>query len=630
MKRLFLALLAAVCVIMAAGLTGCAGKTDESGTGELPGEGELPGGGGQQTNYIDAGELVFGYNADDKALARYFEQNGTLYDPAENVYVIAGELAAVYYDTDDREFELYREITKKRSLSNYVYEYSWASRIKIRLWDTVENAEFAGAYSQSTLDMNSLNVVAYYIAGIMYEVKDFKSESEICDFSAARYVAEITDAADYGAAKEHFEAEREGETVFSGFQPCIQAVREIFSEASGVEFSNRYDAANYENIDFSQTVFSDVTVRFGGEAVTALAENGPKNVLTEYEGNVREEPGIFTAKVTFKDPKGVVLKTLTAKMEITDIYNVTVRYALGKDDMGESEGYIVGEQRFSAKYGADILPLCAFPEGFVHKDTSQSVFPETYSWSGYCDQIFTVSVRAEYEGYICVRSDTNYALDGQIIPFEDITAFETTDSLQSTVPFGGEESILFRFSDIKSVKFMNTEKIDSVFGTAVLENLESVDMSECVYLEYIPDNFFEGCKKLHTVTAPVLPELKEIGNDFLRDTDIVNFDFDISGVRTIGMNFMSNALGGERPRTIVLDLKSIENINTAGLKFLYNKAYTGQPVVNVYLYDYIMKPYDFDKNTYANLYFSVGQIDIIAEQFKDYSNIRVFSMSEQR
>ena len=38
--------------------------------------------------------------------------------------------------------------------------------------------------------------------------------------------------------------------------------------------------------------------------------------------------------------------------------------------------------------------------------------------------------------------------------------------------------------------------------------------------------------------------------------------------------------------------------------------------------------FDFDKNTYANLYFSVGQIDIIAEQFKDYSNIRVFSMSE--
>ena len=432
----------------------------------------------------------------------------------------------------------------------------------------------------------------------------------------------------YRAVKEHFEAEREGETVFSGFQPCIQAVREIFSEASGVEFSNRYDAANYENIDFSQTVFSDVTVRFGGEAVTALAENVPKNVLTEYEGNVREEPGIFTAKVTFKDPKGVVLKTLTAKMEITDIYNVTVRYVLGKDDMGESEGYIVGEQRFSAKYGADILPLCAFPEGFVHKDTSQSVFPETYSWSGYCDQIFTVSVRAEYEGYICVRSDTNSALDRQIIPFEDITAFETTDSLQSTVPFGGEESILFRFSDIKSVKFMNTEKIDSVFGTAVLENLESVDMSECVYLEYIPDNFFEGCKKLHTVTAPVLPELKEIGNDFLRDTDIINFDFDMSGVRVIGANFMANAFGGEQPRTIVLDLKSIESISVAGLKFLYNKEYAGQPVIKIYLYDYIIEAYRFDLNAYADLYFTGEQTELIAEQFKDYPNIKVFSMSE--
>lgn len=615
-KIVLIVLLAFIGIACLFGVVACGWEKDPAEEGGTSGEQTPP------VQTVGVENFVFGYDVGAKALESYFKEEGDAVDAFGEIYVISNSLATVRYNTVSHVFNISRTIVSRSTLGNVAYLYEWTSLIQVKLWDVLENAVFAGTYEQSAMNLNTLNVVAWYDVSVSYDVEGFIDAQTISPFTGVQYIHRITDASNYSQANKHFEREKECEKIFEGFQPCIDAVNQIFTEAANRPFSDTYEAENYTDIDFAKTTFADASFKYDEEEHSIYAENVPTNVLVSYEGNAQSTPGTHEVKVVFKDPHGVVLHQMTASITIDDTFQVTARYILGKNDLVPNAGHVVGEESFTATYGAALLPLCTIPAGYTLKGT------QTIAWSGYEDQQIEVQVVSSYEGYILVESDTNAELNGKIVPYEAITAYETTDDVQRAVPYGGTEEILFLFSDIKSVKFLNTERIDSFFPTAVLANLQSVDMSECIYLTVIPNGFFEGCANLTKITAPQLPNLTEIGNDFLRGTNIIEFSFDLSHVQSIGANFMRDALGGVEARTIVIDLKSIQSLNTsAALPFLYNRTYLGAPVIEVYVYDYLINPAHFDKNAYANLYVS-KQADLIAQQFAEYPNIQVFAIQQ--
>ena len=610
------AMLLFVCAVF---FTACGGN-EQNTEQTTPDDDSGSGNTGEPVQTVGLKNLVFGYDVGAKALESYFKEEGDAVDAFGEIYVISNSLATVRYNTVNHVFDISRTIVSKSTLGNAAYLYEWTSLIQVKLWDVLENAVFAGTYEQSAMNLNTLNVVAWYNVSVSYDVEGFINAQTISPFSGVQYAHRITDASNYSQANEHFEREIECQKIFEGFQPCIDAVNQIFKQVANHPFSDAYEAENYTDIDFAETMFADASFKYDEEEHSIYAENIPTNVLVSYEGNAQSTPGVHEVKVVFKDPHGVVLYQMTASITIDDTFQVTIRYILGKNDFIQNKGHVVGEESFMTTYGTELLPLCTLPAGYALEGT------QTIAWSGYEDQQIEVRVVSSYEGYILVGSDTNAELNGKIIPYEDITAYETTDDVQTAIPYGETEEVLFLFSDIKSVKFLNTEKIQAFFPTAVLANLQSVDMSECIYLTAIPDGFFEGCSNLTKITAPQLPNLVEIGSDFLRETNIIEFSFDMSHVQSIGLNFMRDALGGAEARTIVLDLKSIQSLNTSVVSpFLYNRTYRGTPVIHVYFYDYLINPAHFDQNAYANLYVS-KQADLIAQQFSEYPNIQVFEI----
>lgn len=575
---------------------------------------------------MSANNLVFGYNVDKTQLNAYFIANGKKTNALEEKYCIENNLATIYYYPQENKFSIMRQIVSKSTLSNAAYTYKWACGFDIKLYDLFSNAIWAGKYEHTAINMNTWNVAAEYTATFKFDIKNFLNVNELANFNDNSYTSSITYATNYSAANRMFESKIEGETIYSQFQYCFEAIEIIFKQLnSEATLSSEYNAENYKTIDFSKTTLENVVHNFDNEAHSIYAQNIPKNVLVQYEGNNQSDIGTHTVTAIFKDPKGNSLYSLNAHIEITDIFNVTVKYKYGN----LHSNFVVGTQEFKAKYNSNILDFCIFPDGFVWEDTSDNLLRDDYTWKGYGDQTFSVSVVPLYNGYVQVTSDTNQYVNNAIIPYSALcSTYE--NNIKSTKLFGSGNLVAFKPSDIKTIKIFNTNNLGSCDGR-YYTNLETIDLSDCIHLESIyPDEygsygFFNNCSSLKTVNAPNLPNLKRIGNNFLANTDIVNFNFDMSAVEQIGSNYLYNSLYGDDERIINIDLKNINSIKMNG--FLGSYKYTNKPTINLRIYDYeITYSRWFNKNASCNIYVS-GQIDYYKTLFTEHPNINIYEIN---
>lgn len=582
---------------------------------------------------ISADNLVFGYNVDKAQLEDYFIANGQKSNTLEEVYCIQNNLATLYYYPQENKFSVMRQIVSNSTLSNAAYTYKWTCSFDIKLYDLFSNAVWAGKYEHTAINLNTLNVAAEYTAAFKFNIKKFFNVNELANFDDNLFTSSITYASDYSSANRMFEPEVEGEKIYSQFQYCFEAIETIFKQLNNnATLSGEYNAENYKSIDFSKTTFENAVYNFDNETHSIYAQNIPKNVLVRYEENNQSDTGTHTVTAIFIDPKGNVLYSLNANIEITDIFNVTVEYIYGNIvSVNGEKGVVVGTQTFQAKYNSNILDFCVFPNGFVWKDTSdnwQEFLRDDYTWKGYGDQTFSVSVVPQYEGYVQVTSDTNQHINNAIIPYSALcSAYQ--DNIISTKLFESESPVAFKPSDIKTIKIFNTYYLTSCEGT-YYTNLEAIDLSDCIHLKSIyPDEygsygFFNNCENLKTVNAPNLPNLKIIGNNFFANTNIVNFNFDMSAVQQIGRNFLYNALYGDDERIIDLDLENITSINMNG--FLGSINYANKPTINLYIYDYQISPVWFDNNASCNIYVS-SQIDYYKMLFAEHPNINIYEIN---
>ena len=627
MKRRVLIIFATLLLmsVFAFSLSACNSNDDSSNTDDNT----------NTVNTIAADSLVFGYNVDKNSLTNFFIEKGEKQNQNEQEYVISNNLATIYYYPQTNKFNIFRQITKNSTLEEAAaaYKYEWTCGIEISLYDLLSNAKYIGSYHHIAVNLNTLNVAAEYTANFKFTVDKYNAAQEMSSFSTTQYNAQITDATDWSFASRMFDSKTEGETIFNQFQYCIDAVSQIFLDISSVQFSTHYDNTDYTAIDFSKTTFENTVHNFDNETYSIYAQNVPNNVLVQYDGNNQSDIGIHTVTAIFKDARGSVLFSLSANIEITDVFNVTVEYIYGNIvSVNGERGFVVGTQTFKAKYNSNILDYCDFPDGFVWKDTSdnwQEFLRDDYTWKGYGDQTFAVSVVPQYEGYVQVTSDTNKGVNNAIIPYATLcSTYE--DNTKSAQLFGSGDLVAFKPSDIKTIKIFNTDYLSSFDGT-YYTSLETIDLSDCIHLKSIyPDEygaygFFDNCKNLKTINAPNLPNLKVIGNNFLANTNIINFNFDMSAVEEIGRNFLYNSLYGDENRIINIDLKSISSINMNG--FLGSKDYTAIPTINLFIYDFkITYAGWIDKKASCNIYVS-SQVDYYKTLFAEYLNISIYEVS---
>lgn len=614
---LICSLLFVACVTL--GLSGCGLNNDNSNNNE---NNNLP-----NTNTIQTNGLVFGYNVDKNELDNHFIVNGQKTSETSDEYCISNNLATVSYSPKTSQFNIIRQVSSNSTVSNAAYQYTYTCGMQISLYSLLSTAKFVGEYHHSALNLNTLNVAAEYTANFNFTVDKFNSTNEICDFHNAKYTSQITYATNWASADRMFQPKETGEALFNQFQSCITAVSQIFVSISGTTFSAEYNADNYSSIDFSNVVLNNSSVKLDGSKHSIYADNIPNNVIVEYNGNEQTETGNHAVTATFKDPKGNILHSIKGVIEITDLFNVTVEYIYGYTIKVNGErGIVVGTQSFQAKYNSDILEYCNFPNGFVWEDTSDKyewmpILRDDYTWKGYGDQTFAVSVIPKYEGYVQVFSDTNSSVNGAIIKF---SALQTTyeNSTQSAKIYGSENLVAFKPSDIKTIKIFNIDNITTLNGE-FYTNLETIDLSDCVCLKTI-NGLINDCKSLKTVIAPYLPNLKMIGDYFLANTNIIDFNFDMSALEEIGNNFLYNSLYGEEMRTISIDLKSIKSIRLTN--FLGSKNYASSPIINLYIYDYKISNVWFDKSAKCNIYVS-SQLDYFNTLFSEYPNINVYQIT---
>ena len=616
-------LLTSVCIFS---LSACNLNDDSSNTG----------GNTSTVNTIAANSLVFGYNVDKNALTNFFIENGEKWNQNEEAYVISNNLATIYYYPQTNKFNIYRQITKNSTFEEIAAAdtYEWMCGIEIHLYDLLSNAKYIGSYHHISVNLNTLNVAAEYTANFKFSVNKYNSTHEMSSFSITQYNAQITDAMNWSSASRMFDSKKEGETIFNQFQYCIDAVSQIFLDVSSVQFSTHYDNTDYTAIDFSKTVFENATHKFDNETHSIYVQNVPNNVLVQYDGNNQSNVGTHTVTAIFKDPKGNVLFSLNANIEIADIFNVTVEYIYGNIvSVNGERGFVVGTQTFQAKYNSNILDYCDFPDGFVWKDTSdnwQGFLRDDYTWKGYGDQTFAVSVVPQYEGYVQITSDTNKGINNAIIPYSALCSAYDDNTISAQL-FGSENFVAFKPSDIKTIKIFNTDYLSSFDGT-YYTNLETIDLSDCIHLKSIyPDEygaygFFNNCERLKTINAPYLPNLKVIGNNFLANTNIINFNFDMSAVEEIGRYFLYNSLYGDENRIINIDLKSISSINMNG--FCGSKDYTATPTINLFIYDFkITYSGWFDNKASCNIYVS-NQVGYYKTLFAEHPNINIYEIRD--
>lgn len=193
-------------------------------------------------------------------------------------------------------------------------------------------------------------------------------------------------------------------------------------------------------------------------------------------------------------------------------------------------------------------------------------------WPFAGDLDIEVLIKPKYDGYFEVESSINTNINGLLFPYETLETYyqeseELANSVRVTKPYGSDISVSYRLRDIEGIKFKNGSH---VFGQKykrtfynLLPNLKRIDLSEMQYISEIPTGFFYGAEHIEEVYAPNLPNLKTIGGGFLCYNNIKKFNFDFSGVETIGTGFLDCAFSALCDSAVLIDLSNLKSISNS-------------------------------------------------------------------
>lgn len=574
-------------------------------------------------------DLYFGYGIKKSDLDNFFTTRGEKiidsihidddyyrYDRA-NTTVIYGVNSGSFvirnaYDKSEvRDVEVTNAFGVTKVIKATVYA-EYLTSIAVNYYDSMDKAVFGATYNDAIIDSN-LEILDAQTGTYNYLVKTIGDG----------YILPNYQDVVVNKVESSFNIDSSVPSIcYTFLRTSLNLFNDIVKELSpNYSVTSLYKESDWDNIDFDSVSFESVEVVYDGEPHSIYAINVPDGVKVNYSNNDISNPGKHEIKATFYDPKGREIGQKTATLFINDEFDITFKFYYGDN--------LLDEKTLKINYGSNLIEYATpyVPENYV-------IANESLDWNVIGDQTVDVDLMSVYEGYLKVSSSTNSELNGKLLSYELIDYSYTVDKNQliSMIPLGENNPVEFFLDEVTGIEFCNSLYIysDFLYKTSKLENLSVVDISNMKYLTEIPDGFFYGCKNLKSVKGEDLNYLSKIGDNFLCNTNIVDFDVDLSNVTEIGRCFMMDALLGTENREITIDLPSLISINETksgqvidyGSKinhiyFLYQSKKNLNAVVNLKVYNFLLtdemfKSYDsvFDSETQKLQYYSFVNLNV--------------------
>lgn len=355
-----------------------------------------------------------------------------------------------------------------------------------------------------------------------------------------------------------------GEAAFWGSQvPVVKCNTTTPPAINSNSFGDKWEAAfvpeGYANVYKSTEIWEDKVI---------LDKEVHADVTVSFEGNLAidivEQAMISPAQITHLKLHGPIGAKDFAIMRS----NMTLLYDL---DLEDADCSIIPENAFRDK---KVLMNVKLPRELliIQENAFQGcsslkgtlTLPEgvtTIGWAAFqgCSSLEEIVLSPALE---VIRG---YAFEGCTSLQQEITfpqnftsigeyAFANCRNLTGTLKFNSEFYM-----------FMGNEGYwsDTGYTFENCSKIETVDMSECEYLNQLPWGVFRGCTSLHTMKLP--PYLERIeGNGFDGDTNLRNIEFP-SSLMYIDDNVFYNCTSLKR-----VDLSECENFATIGYNAFAN------------------------------------------------------------
>ncbi len=573
-------------------------------------------------------DLYFGYGIKKNDLNKFFKTNGKkindeIHIDDEYYSYSSGNFSITYginngtfnitnalTDSELKDVEVTNAFGFSKVIKATVYT-EYVTSISVDYYESMDKAQFGASYNGAIIDSN-IDILDAQSGNYSYTVSKIGDGYILPSYSDIR-VNKLESSYNIDPSVPSI--------CYSLLKSSMTFLNSTFKGInSSYSVATPYNKNDWDNINWDNVQFNSEKVVYDGKPHSIYAMNVPDGVKVSYSDENIINPGEHIIEATFYDPKGYEIGNKTAKLFINDEFEITFKFYYGDN--------LLNQQIISAHYGDDLVKLASnyVPVGYI-------VANNDLEWSIIGDQDITVDLMSEYEGYLKITS-TNAEINGKYFSYELIDySYKVNDNqIISMVPYGETSSIEFFLDEIIGIEFCNSLYIysDFLYKTSKLINLETVDLSNMKYLTEIPDGFFYGCKNLKTIIGHDLKQLTSIGDRFLQNTNIVNFDIDLTNVIKIGKSFLRDAFIGEDSREITIDLPSLQtiggtksgqNIDYEGevnfLYFLYQSKRNDNCIVNLKVYDFLLT------NNMFKSYYSVWDNNNL--QYYSFINLNVYT-----
>ena len=545
-------------------------------------------------------DLYFGYGIKKNDIDNFFIKNGTkvndLIHVDDEYYSYQKVNTTIIYGINNGSFNISNAFTSSqlkdvevtnafgvtKVIKATVYT-EYVTSISVNYYDSLDKAVFGASYNGAIIDSN-IEILDAQSGTYNYFISKIGDGYILPSYSDVNVrKVESTFNIDSNVPSICYSFLKTSMSLFNDF------VKEIGSNYSVTALYNEND---WNDINWDMVQFTNKEVVYDGKTHSLYAANVPDGVKVSYSEKELSSPGEHVIEATFYDPKGRKIGSKSAVLFINDEFDISFKFYYGDN--------LLSEKTLTAHYGEDLISIADeyVPDGYI-------IANDNLEWAVIGDQNIEVDLMGDHEGYLKILSDTNAELNGKYLSYEliDYSYAVNKNQIISTTPYGENQPIEFFLDEINGIEFCNSLYIYSkfLFKSSQLVNLTSVDISNMKYLTEIPDGFFYGCKNLTTVTGHELDYLSKIGDNFLRNTNLINFDVDLSNVTYIGRCFMRDALIGEESREITIDLPLLQSIYgaTSGeiedyqgeidyVYFLYQSKKNSNAVVNIKTYDFLL------------------------------------------
>lgn len=520
--------------------------------------------------YMSLDDYYFAYGISKNKIVDYFKSNGkkkSEYGYGDFYSISNDNLEVGYFPEQDQFISACKKTSRSYVSSIGVdYTYEYLGQVGINYYGSMTDIILSGKVDGTGVSRNTYQIVSADSGSWKYKTNVLETSFKLPSYTKVTTQVTTSSSFDVEYCKNAYNA------VVAAWDYMIAVFKNIESK----NIIDKYNSNDFLNINWNDVVFEDKTFKLDGKEHSIAPENIPDGVTVTYENNNKSEPGTYSVKAIFSDPKNVTLNEFSANLIIDDMFNVNVDYYLETTPRTS-----VTSKTYSVKYGSDISSILM--ADVTDEDGSKYVYSNSssnftdYKWD-YSNINASIYVKAEHSGYVLVKSSINPNIDGKYLLLSSV--FEHSNDIKVTKPEGEENSVSYYLSDIEYIKFSNETELPffggghrlSYYGD-YLTNLKEVDLSELKFITEIPGDFLCNCKNLTKVTGGKLKNLKTIGDYFLSYTNITTFDLDLSSVTKVGSYFMYHALEGDEARTISIDLSSvirIKNWDSAGITQIQN------------------------------------------------------------